>query len=66
MAQIWYPQDKKVYLSWIEAITTESSEELNDWEEKFIESIGTRLLTGKDLTEPMASKLEEIYVKHTN
>lgn len=66
MSKIWEPQDKLVYQNWIDTIICEASDELNDWEIKFIESLRIRLLTGKNLTEGQASKLESIYTDKTH
>lgn len=66
MAEIWHPQTIEIYKSWIDAIESEASDKLNDWEQKFIGSIQTRLLKGNNLTEFQAEKLEQIYVAHTS
>lgn len=64
MAKIWEPQSKEVYNSWIEAIMSEASDKLSDWESSFIASIEGRLIH-QNLTQSQAEKLEQIYVKYT-
>jgi hypothetical protein len=65
MAEVWKPQSIEIYVSWVEAIESEASDKLNDWEQMFIGSIQTRLLNGVNLSQPQAEKLEQIYTKHT-
>lgn len=65
MPPIWKPFDKLVYDGWIDAIISEASDELNDWEIKFVESIRERLILGRELSQLQAEKLESIYAKHT-
>ncbi len=65
MARIWEPQPITVYQSWLEAIFDEASDNLNDWENSFIDSISNQLISGRNLTQPQAEKLEQIYTKHT-
>lgn len=65
MAQIWKPLDISVYKAWVETIVTEASDDLNSWETSFIESISTRLNSGRNLTELQAEKLESIYAEKT-
>lgn len=65
MSEIWKPQPREVYQAWIDTILTEASDDLNDWELKFIESIQKHLYYA-DLTEMQAEKLEDIYVEKTS
>lgn len=65
MGIIWKPQPIEVYQAWIGAILDEASDSLTDWEINFIESISTRLNTGKNLTLNQAIKLESIYIRVT-
>ena len=65
MKKDWNPLDIKVYKSWVEAILDEASDELNDWESEFVESIAKRLESHKNLTEGQAIKLESIYAIKT-
>jgi hypothetical protein len=66
MAIRWQPQPIDVYVSWYTAVIDEASDQLNDWEMNFIESIGEQLRQGRNLSEKQAEKLENIYAKHTN
>jgi len=62
MPLIWKHQPREVYQGWIDVIMTEASDELNDWESSFLDSIQKHLYYG-DLTESQAEKLESIYVE---
>lgn len=64
MAEIWKPQTLEVYKSWVSAIE-DVSEELNDWELNFIESISDKLDRRSNLTERQAEVLERIYAEKT-
>jgi len=66
MAEIWRPQEIKVYQSWIESIVDEASDELSDWESSFLSDIQMRLDKGYNLTENQAKKLESIYTDKTS
>ena len=66
MAKIWQPQPREVLLSWIEAIINEASDQLNDWETKFIEDMHVRILGGGSLTQTQEEKLESIYADKTS
>ncbi len=66
MPPIWKPRSKEILQSWIDTILDEASDELNDWENSFIENIGQRLIVYSQLTETQEEKLESIYVKHTS
>jgi len=65
MAKIWEPLNIEVYKSWCEAIQEEASDDLNDWEISFIESIYQRLNKNQNLTENQDKKLEDIYAAKT-
>ena len=65
MSLIWKPQLIEVYQEWIDAIVNEASDELNDWENTFIDVMQDRLDSGWNLTENQANKLEQIYAKYT-
>lgn len=65
MAEVWHPQPIEIYQSWVDAIIEEASDELNDWETKFMDNIQIRLNFGNQLTEEQARKLEEIYTTVT-
>jgi hypothetical protein len=66
MANIWKPQDREVYISWIEAIKTEASDNITSWETDFVDSIEQYLNRKSTLTEIQAEILERIYTEHTN
>lgn len=65
MAEMWKPQSIDVYRDWLTALAEEASDNLNDWETTFLDSIGLRLLDGKDLTQKQAEILERIYTEKT-
>ena len=65
MAEIWKPQPKEVLLIWIEAIVTEASDELNDWESGFIDGIKYQLDYKDHLSEVQEGHLERIYTEKT-
>lgn len=65
MAKIWEPQPTVVLLNWINTILEEASDELNDWETKFIEDMHVRVLNGWKLTQTQEQKLESIYADKT-
>lgn len=65
MSEIWKPQPIEVYQSWVDAILNEASDDLNDWETKFMDNIQIRLNFGNQLTEEQVRKLEEIYTTTT-
>jgi hypothetical protein len=56
--------DKQTHLYWLEAIQSEASDSLTEWEIGFIESIA-QWLTHSELTTRQADMLEKIYVKYT-
>lgn len=66
MAKIWQPQPTEVLQSWINAITEEASDQLNDWETKFVEDMQVRVLNGWPLTQAQEQKLESIYADKTS
>lgn len=69
MALIWKPQSNLVYQDWIDRIIADSQascKELSDWENKFIDSMNNRIIMKQPISELMAKKLEEIYVKYSN
>jgi len=60
-----YPLELHVYLSWLEAIEAEASDELTPWETDFIDSVGPRLRGGQIPSEKQAEILERIYSEKT-
>jgi len=65
MSEIWKPLKIDVYQSWCDAIVDEASDDLNDWELRFIGDIQVKLAAGWNLTEAQAMKLESIYAEKT-
>lgn len=65
MAKIWEPQSFEVLKHWLNTILDEASDDLNDWEERFISEIGIRIDNGWQLTELQEKKLESIYMEKT-
>lgn len=64
MAEIWKPQSREIYLDWVDTIS-DNEGNLNSWEISFVDSIRQQLLTGRNLTELQAEKLEIIYTEKT-
>jgi len=52
-------------LKWIFKDIRERSDQLNEWEEKFIGDVEERFLAGRTLTENQESKLNDIYERVT-
>lgn len=65
MAEKWKPNSLEVLRSWADAIIDEASDELTDWENKFIIDIEVRLARGSTLTQSQEEKLEQIYTEKT-
>lgn len=64
---MWKPLEIEVYKQWVTDIIEEAQDNLTDWETTFIESIYNRLYNiQKNLTEPQAVKLEQIYTRYTS
>lgn len=66
MSEVWKPQSIDVYKSWVNTVTSEASDKLNDWEMQFIGTIESKLLENRQLTQGQAEKLEQIYSKYTS
>lgn len=66
MAKVWQPQSYEVLKSWIDAILEEASEDLNDWETKFVDDMLHRVINRWPLTETQEKKLESIYADKTS
>lgn len=65
MAPIWEPKSVDLLKSWVDSIMKEASDELSDWESRFVDDMNTRLEKGYVLTEFQENKLEEIYAEKT-
>lgn len=64
MSEIWKPQPKEVYQSWIDALKYEASDKLSSWEIDFIESLESQLRF-RNLSEKQAFLLDRIYADKT-
>lgn len=65
MAQMYRPYDESTYREWIDAILSEASDELTDWESSFVESLQTQLNYNSNFSQAQTEKLERIYAKYT-
>lgn len=65
MARIYKPQDPETLRMWFDAIVEEASDQLNDWEIRFISDIEIRVRNGWGLSEAQEKKLEQIYADKT-
>lgn len=65
MSKIWKPQSIETLKYWIDTILDEASDELNDWETKFIEDMRIRVMFGNYVSETQEKKLESIYAEKT-
>ena len=65
MSEMWHPYDQSVYESWLDAILDEASDELNDWESKFINDMRTQLAYNSNFTRNQSDMIEKIYTKYT-
>ena len=66
MAEMWKPKNAEILKSWVKALMESPSEELTDWEKKFVSDMHIRLSLGSILTEFQENKLEEIYAEKTS
>lgn len=66
MSKLWKPQPFEVLSHWLEAILQEASDELNDWETKFIDDMTMKVANKWQLTQSQEEKLEQIYAKYTS
>lgn len=65
MAPIWKPQPFEVLQNWIDTILEEASDELNDWETRFVDDMRIKVLNKWPLTQAQEEKLESIYAEKT-
>jgi len=61
----WKPQSNETHKQWMNAIINEATDELNDWETKFIESLSAKVYNKESLSEGQEKKLEQIYARYT-
>lgn len=66
MAPVWKPQPFEVLEEWVNAIIDEASDELNDWETKFINDMQVRISNRWQLSQNQEQKLESIYANKTS
>lgn len=66
MARIWKQQPFEVLQQWIDDIIEEASDDLNDWETKFIDDMTIRVANKWSLTQSQEEKLESIYAEKTS
>jgi hypothetical protein len=66
MAPIWKPQPHEVLEQWLDAILNEASDDLNDWETKFIDDMTTRIANKWPLSQKQEETLEKIYADKTS
>lgn len=64
MSEIWKPLEREVYKSWCETILTEASDNLTDWERKFVDDLADKL-DRYNLSQRQADVLERIYADKT-
>lgn len=65
MPPIWKPQSNEILRYWIDTIINEASDNLNEWEMKFIEDMCARIDLKISLTQAQEAKLEQIYANKT-
>lgn len=66
MAEMWKPKSLDVYKGWLDALETEASDKLTNWESSFVANIRMRVDSGYTLTEPQEEVLEKLYVRYTS
>lgn len=66
MAELWKPQPVEVYKAWLDAIETEASDLLTNWESSFVANIRMRVDNGTLLTQSQEAVLERIYANYTS
>ncbi len=65
MALIWKSVGNETLQSWVDAIIDEASDDLNDWETKFIEDMKIKIDNKWSLTQRQEEILEKIYAEKT-
>ena len=66
MPPVWKPQDPEILKHWVKELMENPSEELTDWEERFVKDMWYRLELKNPLTQYQEEKLEEIYAEKTS
>jgi hypothetical protein len=62
---MWHPYDAQTYELWLDAIVDEASDQLNDWESKFINDMQNQLRFNSNFTRNQSDMIEKIYTKYT-
>jgi hypothetical protein len=62
---MWHPYDAQTYELWLDAIIDEASDQLNDWESKFINDMQNQLRFNSNFTRNQSDMIEKIYTKYT-
>lgn len=65
MARMWKSAGRDALKHYIDTILEEASDELNDWETKFIDDMQIRITNGWPTTQAQEEKLEQIYAAKT-
>lgn len=65
VAPIWKSKEQHIYQGWIDAILTEASDELTEWETNFVSSLQDQLLKKGRLSEAQEKILDRIYTEKT-
>lgn len=65
MPPIWKPASKETLRHYIETVLDEASDDLNDWETKFIENVDRITQIGGSLSKKQEEILERIYAEKT-
>lgn len=66
MAKVWQPQPYEVLKQWVDTILDEASDDLTDWETKFVDDMSVRIINKWPLTQTQEEKLESIYANKTS
>lgn len=66
MTSIWKPQPFEVLEVWLKTILEEASDDLNDWETRFIDDMTIRIANKWALTQSQEETLEKIYARKTS
>lgn len=65
MPLMWRPYDESTYRMWLDAIVDEASDELTDWESKFINDMRVQIDFNANFSRAQSDQIERIYAKYT-
>lgn len=65
MPLMWRPYDESTYRMWLDAIVDEASDELTDWEAKFINDMRIQIDFNSNFSRAQSDQIERIYAKYT-